>query len=250
MALDGLPRISTQVSTYSLSDAEKVVVPTEQLVEFVDLDALVDEGLDVFLVLPRVVPVSAMDGTARLISLEQRSVGQYDAVGLRVGAYLVVPRGVLDLPQCLRGNLDEEMICVVLEVDDYTRGILLLFPGSLFRLVTGRHFPAGDVLATLDFQTGHSRGVGGDLLPATAVPLVDEPLVVAIEVAHLVQEGVPILFLVPIPEQGNLDAYTTSRPPIELPQLTTGVRESNFDGREFVAENFLVELIEPSLHLR
>ena len=51
-------------------------------------------------------------------------------------------------------------------------------------------------------------------------------------------------------EKGNLNADTTSRPPIELTKLSTGVIERNLHFGEFVLEYLGVELIKPSLHLR
>ena len=58
------------------------------------------------------------------------------------------------------------------------------------------------------------------------------------------------MLLVAVIEKGNLDADAPCRPPIELTELAVCVVERNLDFGEPVAENGLVELVKPSVHLR
>ena len=63
------------------------------------------------------------------------------------------------------------------------------------------------------------------------------------------QEAVAVLLLRPVPKQGDFDADTTPRPPIELTELVAGVRKGKGDFGELVVKDGSVELVKPSLQL-
>ena len=76
LALNG-----TRVSTTCLSDAQTVVLTPEEFAEFLNLDALVQVGLDGQLILLHVVAITPVDGARGLIADELRSVAQDNPVG-------------------------------------------------------------------------------------------------------------------------------------------------------------------------
>ena len=245
----GAAQNGTRLSTTLLCDAEAVVVSPEKCLEALDLNPFVEQGLDVLLVLEGVVAVSPVDGTAGLITLEQWSVADDHPPRFGGGSDIAVEVGAVVGLENLSRGLDNKVVLAIVEVEQYSRSILLRLHRLHLLLVAGSDLPAVDVLAPLDMQTGLLRCIGGYCLPTLSVVLTNPTLVVAVQVAHLVEQAVAVLLLVPIPKEGNLDADAPAVPPIELPELATSVVESDFDGREFVAENLLVELLEPSLHL-
>ena len=176
-------------------------------------------------------------------------VGDDHTVGGCPGSDLaVVVRAVVGLENILRG-LDEEVIRRILQVEDDDRCLLLRLQCFVSGGVLLRNLVIGNVVDTSDFQTGLPRGVGGYLLPTATVMLTNPTLVVAVEVAHLVEDGVAEVIHRGIVVGTYLDAYTLAVPPIELTELPAVVGEGHLDRRQFVVEHRGVELIKPILNV-
>ena len=141
------------------------------------------------------------------------------------------------------------MVAVV-KVKDNRRSKTLRFHRIQFILVvsTGRN-PTPRVLATLDVQAGLAVSVVGDVLPTAAMTLTNPTLVVAVQVAHFVEQAVAELVFRSIPEQGNLNANPTTITPVELTEHTARVVERNLHFRKGIVENGVVELVKPNVHL-
>ena len=248
----GAARNRTRPSTtprYLLPDPEAVIGTDEDVPDVVHLDSLFEFWFHREFELLNPVPVPPVDGTAGLVSLENISVADVDAPVLCVGAEVAVHvRSVIGLQNVLRG-LDDEMVVAVLQVDDDSRGNLFRFDGLLLLHVLLRGLDSGDVSTAGDVKSGLSCGVGSDSLPILSVVLPNEPPVITIQMAHFVEDSVAEHIHRHIVVGGNLHADTTSVSPIELTELTAVVRYLDGDGREFVVENLLVELIEPSLNV-
>jgi len=73
---------------------------------------------------------------------------------------------------------------------------------------------------------------------------------IAIEVAHFVEQAVAVLLFGAVIVEGNLDTHTSGRAPIELTELAICVVELDGDFGELAFKDGLVELVKPSLHLR
>jgi hypothetical protein len=80
------------------------------------------------------------------------------------------------------------------------------------------------------------------------VVFISPPLIVAIEVAHFVEQAITILLFSAVLEKGDFDADTT-RTPVELAELAIGIVELDWHTREFVLKDNAVEFIEPIKHL-
>ena len=74
-------------------------------------------------------------------------------------------------------------------------------------------------------------------------------LLIALEVAHFVEEAVAILLLCPVPKEGDFDTDAVCRAPVELTKLTAGVRKGEGDFGELVTKDGRVKLVKPVLQL-
>ena len=232
-----------------LSDSEIVVFPDEEFAEFHNLYGVVKEWLHILLIGSVLEAIPTMNGTGCLPTGEEWGVADKDAVGLCAGLYPAVPVGaVVGLEHLLR-SLDDEMVRSVIEVEKDCRGVLLFLNGVVVGLVGIRHFVFADIVATGDFKSGLSRGIGGNILPPLSVSLVKPSMHIAIKVAHLVKNSIAEVIDRCVIIGTYLDADTPAPSLIELPECTASVGNGHFDGGELVLENLTVELVEPSLHI-
>lgn len=147
-------------------------------------------------------------------------------------------------------GLDDEMEIGVFHIHDDIGGGLFgfnLFKPCLIGLRGG--FPTQNVLTPLNFEARDAGGFPCDGLPMRAVVLVVPTLMVAIEVAHFVQEAVAVLLLRAVIEQGDGDFLTIPNAPMERTKLTAGIVERDGNEGELIGENGGVELLEPLVHL-
>lgn len=188
-----------------------------------------------------------MQGTARLPTKCPLMVADVDARNLvSVSLDLVAVRSV---PNDFLRGLDEEMVAAVVEVYDDCGGVLFRLDCFQLRFVARRCFPPACILAPLNIEARDAVCLVRYGFPMRAVTFPHPTLLIAVEVTHFVQEAVAVLLLRPVPKQGDFDADTTLRPPIELTELAAGVRKGKGDFGKLVVKDGSVELVKPSLQL-
>jgi hypothetical protein len=137
----------------------------------------------------------------------------------------------------------------IVNVNEDGGSVLFLLAGFGVSFVLVSHFPILCVFAPLDVESCDAVRLVSYGFPTRAVTFVTPALMIAIEVAHFVEQAVAILLFGAVIVEGNLDA-DTSNAPVKLAELAKGIVELDGDFGEFAFENGVVELVKPILHLR
>lgn len=238
----------------SLLHIEAVVSPAlREVAEASHFERLFQDGHILPLVLKVIGLVPAIERTADRPTLETRVAAHIHPTELARhgggGIDTEVFAHRIFRNDLFRG-LDDEMEIGVFHIHDDIGGGLFgfnLFKPCLVGLRGG--FPTRNVFAPLDFEARDAGGFLCDGNPTRAVVLVAPTLMVAIEVAHFVQEAVAVLLLRAVVEQGDGDARSLADAPMERTKLTAGIVERDGNSGELVGKNGGVELLEPLVHL-